>query len=249
VLSSAVPSCVSVQSWGWQVTAGHDGCIINATLIPGQIEVDSSNVTIVDSRVMCSSDACISQAGASTGLTVSHTEIGPNSGYANVNGARGIDGAPGLTVEAVNIHNTVDGIWPGSNSAIRDSYIHNLDITNDGAHSDGIQSTGGTSNVQVTHNTIEGGNTSDLLVQKLDGLDNAWVIDGNLLLGVSGSGGVTSYAVGFDAAACPANTCEFRGNVLNRTWEVGPSYTPTNWTAASWSGNTYQDNGATVPVP
>jgi hypothetical protein len=239
---------VSVQSWGWLVPSGKDGCVINGAMIPSEIEVQSSNVVIRNSRVMCSSGACISQTSGSVNLTVSHTEIGPNSGYASVNGARAIDGHSGLTVDSVNIHNVVDGIWPGSNSVIRNSYIHNLDISSDGAHSDGIQSTGGTSNVQVIHNTIEGGNTSGLLVQKLDGLDNGWVIDSNQLLGRSASGGTTSYAIGFDASACPANTCEFRDNVLNRTWEVGPSYTPTNWSAASWSANTYQDGNA-IPVP
>lgn len=224
-----------------------DGCVIDSQLVPGQLEVRANNVTISNSRVMCSADNCVNEVAGSN-LTVSHTEIGPDSGYANVNGARGINGGQGLIVAAVHIHNTVDGIWPGSNSVIADSFIHNLDITNDGAHSDGIQSSGGTSNVVVHHNRIEGGNTSDLLVQKIDGLDNGWIIDGNMLLGISAPAGVTSYAVGFDAQACPNLDCRFTNNVLNRTWEVGTSYVPTNWTAASWFGNTFTD-GTTAPVP
>jgi hypothetical protein len=252
--TTGVPAGITLvhqSSTYYRVTTA--GTVIDGYDFPGQLEVDADNVTIRNSRIHCST-SCVSLAPGHKGLRLSHDDIGYDSGWGSapigvlVGSTDDTPTASGLNVlEYLHIHNVGDGLRIDGDVTVRESYIHALDMTGDGAHSDGVQSLGG-SHAFFYHNTIEGGNTSDFLVQ--GGNSNDWVIQSNLLLGRdAGAGGITSYAIGFDSASCPKYNCLFINNVLNRTWQAGPSYTPTLWTSASWYGNTYLDNGAIVPVP
>ncbi len=230
------------------------GTVINGWDLPGVIEIKANNVTIKNSRIRCfDGDTCVSQSNGFKGLHLDHDDIGLDSGWGNVPVGVELFGTENKAsavnnniLEYLHIHNVGDGVRPDGNFTLRYSYIHALDITNDAAHSDGVQTFGG-SYVLIYHNTIEGGNTSDILVQ--GGGSNFWVIDDNLLLGRRAPDGITSFAIGFDRNSCPGGGCMFVNNHVNRTWQVDVSYDAGPWNSGNWYHNVYQDNGATVPVP
>jgi hypothetical protein len=230
-----------------------NGLVIDGWDFPGQVEINADNVTIRNSRIRCS-DSCISLLGSHKGLHLSHDDIGHDSGWAGapVGVAMGGDedtpnAVSNNILEYLHIHNVGDGLRVDGNVTLRHSYIHALDMSTDGAHSDGVQTFGG-SHALFLHNTIEGGNTSDFLIQ--GNSSNDWTIQGNLLLGRdAGPGGVTSFAIGFDSRACPKANCKFIDNTMNRTWESGYSYDAGPWNSGNWYGNRFLDNSEVADVP
>jgi hypothetical protein len=230
------------------------GTVINGWDFAGQVEIRANNVTIKNSRVHCT-DACVTLAPGYRGMVLSHDDIGLDSGWGQspigvimggmVDSPTAVDDN---ILQYLHIHNVGDGLRVEGNVTVRYNYIHALDMTGDGAHSDGVQTFGGPWAL-FFHNTIEGGNTSDILVQ--GGASSNWVIDDNLLLGRrdSSSGAITSFAIGFDNESCPKGGCKFVHNKVNRTWESDVSYDAGPWNAGNWYGNTFVDNGETVPVP
>lgn len=225
------------------------GTVIDGWDAPGQIEVRANNVTIKNTRVHCAPDFCIHSLLGVTGLKVSHSDLGPDTGYIAALGLCSESTGPvtANTFDHLHIHNVMDGVRVDGGFTLADSYVHNLDMTNDGAHSDGVQTLGG-DNALIQHNTIEGGNTSGILVQ--GGRSSNWVIAGNQILGrLASNGDITTFAIGFDVNSCPNGGCLFHDNVVNRTWQSGVSYVPTIYTGLTWYNNHFLDNGATVPVP
>jgi hypothetical protein len=240
-----------------------DGTVIDGWDFVGQVEINADNVTIKNSRIRCS-DACVSMMTGHKGLTLSHLDIGPDSGWGQagtgvlVAGNNSEPGADANILEYLHIHNVDDGLRADGNLTLRYSYIHALDMTGGGAHSDGSQTTGW-AHMHFIGNTIEGGNTSTFLVQRnsSNGIPNPsvsdFIVDGNWLLGryESSSGEKTSYAINVAADACDTDCGSFffRNNHLNRTWDVGPDGSSYQWTPSTWYGNTYVDDSSAVPVP
>lgn len=137
-----------------------------------------------------------------------------------VSGQRAAGIGPGArwTARRIEVTGFEDGVKVSSGQVLEDSWIHGL-LTPDGAHADGIQSTGGR-DVVIRGNRIEGPwqeATSAILLQTDDRKLEQYVIENNLLSG----GTYTLYLR--DKAHGRPNDIIVRGNVwIDDSWGFGP---------------------------
>jgi hypothetical protein len=140
------------------ITITQAGTVIDGKDISGGVAVKANNVTVQRSRITAGTWYPVRVYPGVTGFRLIDSEVsGVNSAavYCTV----GVAG-DNITLTRVDIHNCADGVHPGSNSTIQDSYIHNLWLgTNSSGvrvvatHNDGIQIMNG-SNYVILHNTI-----------------------------------------------------------------------------------------------
>ncbi|MEV4626249.1 hypothetical protein AB0J90_08155 [Micromonospora sp. NPDC049523] len=124
------------------------GMVVSNLDITGCVTVRAKNVTIRNSRITCdSSTFSIRTYDTASDLVVENVEInGMGKNSAAVCCAN-------YTLRRVNIHHVVDGPRLSANTAIVDSWIHDLTRLPD-SHNDTLQTTGG-SNIVVRHNRLE----------------------------------------------------------------------------------------------
>jgi hypothetical protein len=149
--------------------------------VHGCIEVRATNVTIRNVRVTgsCFYSIDTTNAAYSTNTsktTIDHVEISCPSGGTAI-------GEKNLIVKNVNIHGCENGFDLDGNTTITDSWLHDL-LQDGNAHTDGIQTTHGSANIVVQHNTIDArGNTTSAMITDPDNGTTNVTITGNILAG------------------------------------------------------------------
>jgi len=206
-------------------TASTAGAVYQNLEINGCVTLTSGANNVTFRNVLFKSSGCfwllLNDNGA-TGLQVIDSEF---DGLGNSSGDAAIAGG-NYTLTRVNIHGTVDGGKLGDNVTIQDSYIHDLDITND-SHNDGFQSLG-SNGVRIVHNTIivKSGSTSAIILStgSADAMRNI-TIDSNLL----GGGAYTvygGYARGVDVlsrvSGIVISNNKFTTQIFSRSGAYGP---------------------------
>ena len=117
----------------------------------GCVDIETTGVVIRNSRIAGRCDFVVDvHGGSGTSVTITDTEIDCQDFNGGGNGVVGDD----IVLLRVNIHGCENGGSIDGNWEVRDSYIHDFFINNPTTHSDGLQTFGGVSNVQVIHNTI-----------------------------------------------------------------------------------------------
>jgi hypothetical protein len=215
--------------------------------INGSVNSGVSNVVIQNTRIRCTNEDqwCLS-VGPHT--VVQDTEIGGGANGSTFTAAIGVwsgGSSSGNVFQRVNIHNTSDGMRIDGGTTIVDSYIHNLvmgDSAAPGAHSDGIQSTGG-SNVVVKHNSFQSGNNCNVFVQWLSGNEQIknYTVTGNKFTAGNRNGEQTSYGVCAYGTGVPGPVA-VTNNMFSSGFEVKAYTAPAG---ATVSGNT-DFNGKSV---
>lgn len=144
-------------------TYSANGQVISGLDVHGKVIINANNVTLKNSIVrgpaagVCRNGAAIEANG--TGILIQDVEVLMENPTACLNGISTIDS---VTILRANIHGGVDGVKTGSNILIQDSYIHDMqwfasDPNQGGGatHNDGVQTSAGSKNVTLRHNTID----------------------------------------------------------------------------------------------
>jgi hypothetical protein len=249
------------------ITASTPGQVIQNKDVTGQINIAAPNVTIRNVRVTATESGSGSAAisGNEPGLRVIDSTVrGKGAGENTVEAAiRDYDGA---TVEGSNLtlcNECVQG-WP---LTVKDSYMKVSSIY-DGAHAEDIYICSGT--VNVDHSTLlnEQGQTATVFGDTICGGKNNFSVTNSLLAGGgyllypqangSGSGGSTVITGNHIARCLSAETVSSDGHHLCRNGPDSNGYFPNGGGydvgayfsgATTWSGNVWDDSGATVPEP
>jgi len=224
-----------VASCGTQagVTIKHTGVTITRSKIDGAVgpnDASMDGVVIQDTTIDCH---CPSTSNNSTPIAI--------YGY-------------DFTLTRVNLFDAGHGIGPEGNNVIQDSYVHDLG-GNTSAHKDGIYVGNGT-NVTIKHNNIEcndgsaGGCTSAIGLLSDFGTITNFTIDNNLL---NTNGSYCFYGGGGPSKPYQPNHIAFTNNHFGRKdhpqcGAYGPvTYFDSSASGNVWSGNVWDDTGATVP--
>lgn len=253
--TSGVPAGTSMRTVPGQVTSGTGwtwtGSALkltggNVTLsgldINGPVQGSYSNVTIQNSRIRCTGETqwCISLGDHNKLI---NDEIGGGANGTTFVSAIGVwSGGSGSNniINGVDIHNTSDGLRIDGGTTLMDSYVHNLimgDSVDAGAHSDGVQSTGG-SNVTISNNRFESGTNCNVFMQWLSGnpaITN-YTVTGNTFTAGNRNNLQTSYGVcGYSP---DVSGVTITNNTFSYGFQVGPFTAPSG---SSISGNKYTD--------
>jgi hypothetical protein len=236
----------SGPGWTWtgsalKLTGGN--VTLNGLDINGPVQGSYANVTIQNSRIRCTGETqwCISLANNDK---LTNVEIGGGANGTTFLAAIGVwSGGSGSNnvISGVNIHNTSDGLRIDGGTTLKNSYVHNLSMGDiPGAHSDGVQSTGG-SNVIISGNRFETGNNCNVFLQWLSGnpaISN-YTITGNTFAPGNRNGQQTSYGVcGYSP---DVSGVSITNNTFAYGFQVGPFTAPSG---SQISGNEYTDGKA-----
>jgi hypothetical protein len=225
----------------------------NACQFDGGVTVKASNVKITRSLINGQVDAGSGGSGAQTGLIISDTTINCGCLADSTHTPSAIQES-NYTLLRVNLYNSGHGAAVKSNVVIQDSYIHGLGANTE-AHKDGIYSGDGT-NVVIRHNNIEcndgsqAGCTSAIGLLTDFGAISYYTIDHNLLNTV---GSYCFYGSGGPQKRYSSHHITFTNNHFGRSIYAkcgyyGPvTYFDVNSIGNVWSGNVWDDTGATVP--
>lgn len=240
----------SGDGWAWNrygwIQVQSDGATLTGLDVDGSIHSDKSGVTITDTRIRCTgeNDWCLS-IGSDT--TVRDTEIGGQGDGHSFGKAAGVysgGSGSGNVLQRLNIHNTSDGLRIDGGTTLEDSWVHDLimgDPVDPGAHSDGVQSTGG-ANVVITHNRFETGNNCNVFVQWLSGQPNVshYQVSDNLFLSGHRNDQQTSYGVCIYGQGVQGPV-SVTGNTFSHGWQVAALTAPPETTL---SANHFIDGAA-----
>jgi hypothetical protein len=248
--NTGVPAGVKLHKCATTITARgtYDACEFD-----GDVTVRASNVKITRSLINGQVDAGSGGSGAQTGLVISDTTI--NCGcLADSTQTPAAIQESNFTLLRVNLYNAGHGAAVKSNVVIQDSYIHGLGANTE-AHKDGIYSGDGT-NVIIRHNNIEcndgpqAGCTAAIGLLTDFGAISYYTIDHNLLNTV---GSYCFYGSGGPQKRYSSHHITFTNNHFGRSIYAkcgyyGPvTYFDVNGAGNVWSGNVWDDTGATVP--
>ncbi|MCW2540869.1 MAG: hypothetical protein JWN95_2594 [Frankiales bacterium] len=245
-LTSVPGQAKSGPGWTWTGSAlavTGTNVTLSGLDINGPVQGSPTGLTVVNTRIRCTGETqwCISLGSHSK---LSHTEIGGGASGTAFVSAIGVwsgGSTAGNVLDSVDIHNTSDGLRIDGGTTLTNSYIHNLSMGEiPGAHSDGIQSTGG-ANVTVSNNRFESGNNCNVFLQWLSGnaaISN-YVISGNTFTPGNRNGEQTSYGV----CAYSPNVAgvTLTNNKFVRGYQVGPATLPAG---SKVSGDVYTDGTA-----
>lgn len=235
----------SGPGWTWtgsalKLTGGN--VTLNGLDINGPVQGSFSNVTIQNSHIRCTGETqwCISLGDHNKLI---NDEIGGGANGSTFVSAIGVwSGGSGSNniINGVDIHNTSDGLRIDGGTTLMDSYVHNLvmgDSVAAGAHSDGVQSTGG-SNVTISNNRFESGTNCNVFMQWLSGnpaITN-YTVTGNTFTAGNRNGLQTSYGVcGYSP---DVSGVSITNNTFGYGFQVGPFTAPSG---SNISGNKYTD--------
>ncbi|WP_432486607.1 hypothetical protein [Kineococcus sp. SYSU DK018] len=207
----------------------------------GCLTVRATDVVVRNSRVTCADDRllAVSLSGAK-GFVMEDSEIDGANGAAEV-----AIGWGGYTLRRVEVRGTQDGPRLGYDVTIVDSWVHGL-VRDPDVHTDAMQSTTG-ARILVRHNTL------DPRTPGVDDFLNAAVQlgteTGNQELRTAVfennyfNGG--TFSVNVSCTARFTGSVVFRNNTFGRGGKYGPIIAPAGVT---FTGNTWVDTGAVVPV-
>jgi hypothetical protein len=229
--TTGVPAGVTLTPYNGNLVINTPGAVISGLDIHGTVTINAPNVTLVNCKVTAASFYVVNIAA--TGATVQNCTI-DGVGTGN-DGSIGINGSG--TFLNNNIYNVENGFGVGSNSVIRDNYVHNLRASG-APHYDGIQIDGGVSNVVIEHNTIINtyNQTSAVMIDNWAGAISNITVNNNLLVG----GGYTIYVDGH------FNSNPISGVTItnNHMGSGGFGITNFNGTSPTYTGNV--NDGSTL---
>lgn len=237
--STGVPSGTTLTKYTGPTVIKTDGTVIDSKQVTGCLDIRANNVTIKNSLLQARCFFNVLSDSGKTGLILSDVEI---DGLDNTDSDSAINGS-NFTCIRCNIHSTVDGIKPGSNVTIRDSYIHDLTMTSD-SHNDGIQSLGTTSLSILNNSIVIGKGSTSAIILSTGSASNMRniKIDGNLL----GGGAYTvygGYKSGIDSLSKIGNISVTNNKFTTQTYPKSGAYGPLTSVDAPVvvSGNTWYD--------
>lgn len=187
--NTGVPAGVKLI-WSGSVTTQRDGQVIDGLDVLGMVKVQHDNVTIRRSRIKAKAEAAPSDypikiASGVVGTVVEDVEI-DGSGRTTVGIA-----FKNFTARRVNIHDTGDGVRADGDTALLDSWVHDLARITADAHGDCVQILKG-AHVQVLRNTLDAGTLNSAFIISAQAPVDDVLIEGNVVMG----GGWTVYLGG-----------------------------------------------------
>ena len=213
--------------------------MISGLNITGTVYINAPNVTISDCKITSSDYWVVIVKSGITGAVVENCEI--NGTGSGPQGQAGIAGqGTFLKNEIYNVENGID--VRGDHTVIQDNYIHDLNVSGD-PHYDGVQISGGLSDITVRHNTVfvPGSATSAVYITNDFGSINGVVVDNNQLAG----GGYTVYSDEKARNSGQITGVEFTNNKLVKGYY---GYDAIANNSVVWQGNTDVASGMTVLV-
>ncbi len=176
--NTGVPAGVALTVYNGDLVITTPGAVIQGLDIHGSVTIAADNVTLLNCKITTSEQFDVNCRGV-TGTIVQNCEI---NGLGATSNSMGIIGSQGSFI-GNNIYNVENGICvEGSGTLIQDNFIHDLSASGS-PHYDGIQMSGGFSNITILHNTIIGINNGAVyLTNDFGGISNV-VIDDNQLEG------------------------------------------------------------------
>ncbi len=176
--NTGVPAGVALTVYNGDLVITTPGAVIQGLDIHGSVTIAADNVTLLNCKITTSEQFDVNCRGV-TGTIVQNCEI---NGLGATSNSMGIIGSQGSFI-GNNIYNVENGInVEGSGTLIQDNFIHDLSASGS-PHYDGIQMSGGFSNITIRHNTIIGINNGAVyLTNDFGGISNV-VIDDNQLEG------------------------------------------------------------------
>ncbi|ABE63773.1 hypothetical protein Nham_3027 [Nitrobacter hamburgensis X14] len=233
--TTGVPAGVTLTASG-DVIIDKPGTVISGFDIRGGVYINANNVTVENCKITSSGWAAVKVKSGVTGAVVQDCTIDGTGHGPDGTGNEGIMGQG--TFLRNNISNVENGITiTGSNSVIKDNYIHHLKAGGS-PHYDGIQIDGGVSNIQISHNSIinQNGGTSAIMIDNYFGAVSNVAVNNNLLVG----GAYTVYADGSQGSK-PITGVSFTDNHIGGG-QYGPALIRGN--KPVYTGNV--DDGATL---
>jgi len=241
------------DSRGWVEVDGN-GAVLSGLYIPYNLDINSvSNVTVKDVKVVTSGDSSFGiSLRHTTNATVENSTIqGVNTGADRLMvGVKDIYAdATGTSVLDNNILRVATGVQIPE-GLIEGNYIHNMGMI-PGDHVNGITVNGSTTPLTIKGNTIlvHLDQTDAVSLFQDFGLEANKTIENNLLAG----GSYTIY--GGDGQYGATSGIVITGNRISTIYyphggTYGPvAYFTSSGTGNSWSGNTWDQNGQTIPSP
>ena len=224
---------VTVNAGGTQ----GDPVVINARDIRGTLTINASHVLVKNSKITSGGYNAVLIKPGVTGVVIQDTEV---NGQGRTSGNNGVNGSAKLL--RVNIYGIENGFVPGSNSEMRDSWIHGL-VAPGSPHYDSVQIDGGQDNVLLEHNTIENNNgqTAAVMVDNYFGPATNIVVNNNKLIG----GGYTVYADG-NFSTTRAVDVDYTNNLFGRGY-YGYALIRGAKTTVTWTNNRDIVSGNVIP--
>lgn len=235
---TGVPAGTSLRPSG-SLTVTEDGAVIDGLDVSGTITVRADGVTIRRTRVRTSGQRFgINVATNTSGTVIEDVEIVGTDDNCSIGIVHGH-----YTLRRGDVSGCVDGLRAGSNTTVEHSYVHDLRWF-PGAHSDALQSMGG-SNIRIVGNTLEGrwqNSTAAIIMGTLAAQLKDVLIEGNQL-----SGGTYTVYVSQSNESTPAPVnVRLVGNVwVSGSWKYG-THRISDTADVTWSGNTTTE-GARLP--
>ena len=216
--TTGAPADVTLTDSG-SITVKVPGTVIDAMNVSGTISILADDVTIRNSRISANNSWYGVRVGSGiSGLTIVDTEIfGARSAAVSYGAYEAI---------RVNVHSSRDGLLAGSNTIIRDSWIHDLQ-----SRGVGIKTVGGSDTILSGNHVDLPANSSGTGIQlRADRRDlQNWLIQDNFL-----SGG--RYALYFDTRRHSAENIQFKSNLFKAdSWSSSAASLKAS--PSLWSGN------------
>jgi hypothetical protein len=245
----------TLNAGGWvQVTGA--GAMLSGLYIPYNVNIVANNVTLNDDKIVAGGPNSMGVSLRHTsGATVENTTIAGTDSGANrlMTAIKDVfSDSTGLTVNHCNISNFETGVQVEA-GLVENNYIHNPGYVS-GDHTNGVMSNGDNTPLAITHNTIFNslGQTDDIgLFEDFSGQANR-TITNNLL----GGGAYSIYAGATNETSYGVPThIVITGNVFATNYfSTGGAYGPVAYydhagTGNTWSSNTWDGTGTTIPSP
>jgi len=142
--NTGVPAGTTLTAYTGPSTITTAGTEINGKTITSPLTINAANVTVRNSRI--STGTSFGIVNNSTGFLIEDSEIVGSDGTGLL--------WDNYTARRVEVSGFENGCQAGDNVTLEDSWIHDLDTSND-AHTDGCQFSPGAGNILIRHNTIE----------------------------------------------------------------------------------------------
>ena len=238
---------------GWIEVDGV-GATLSGITTTHNVNVTGANATVENSRIIVSGESFGISVRRAANVTLRNNEVsGPkDSGPTRLMvGIKDVySDSAGLKIIGNDIWNTATGVQTDQ-GLIEDNYIHDLAFTGDD-HVNGTTSNGGKTLLTIRHNTVFNPQTQTDAISLFQdfGAQGNRVIYDNLLAG----GGYTIYAGANTGKAATATNIAVTNNRISRIYFPNGGYfgyatAYANSGGNSWTGNIWDDTGATIPRP